>query len=339
MTGAVNAAMSSAGRQELPKTGWHSPAAGFFTLILVNFMWAFQFSGAKLATARLGPITVAFLPLAISTTLLAPFVSIGRTLSTTRKEQQKSPWTIMGQFVLLGTMGVIPAQLFLVWGVARSLASNAAVLNLAIPALTAVLASLILREKMTVLRWEAFLLAIGGVLLVSDIDWRSLDFVHSRYLAGNILIFGSCFGSAFNNTFSKRLLQQFSPVEVLVYSFAVSSALLLPLMLIWEPISWARIAGLGWDVWVSLILIAVFSLGASTMLYLWVIERMDVTTAAVSIYLLPVFGVLFSFITLGERITARLLVGAVLVFASTFLVTIYEERQNRRTSRPELRRA
>ena len=59
-----------------PTPSSRSPLRYFVVLLLVNLMWAFQFSGAKIATERLGPITVAFLPLAISTLLFAPFLRL-----------------------------------------------------------------------------------------------------------------------------------------------------------------------------------------------------------------------------------------------------------------------
>ena len=46
-----------------------APIQCFLVLVLVNLMWAFQFSGAKIATERLGPIAVALIPLALSTVL------------------------------------------------------------------------------------------------------------------------------------------------------------------------------------------------------------------------------------------------------------------------------
>ena len=42
-----------------------APIQCFLVLVLVNLMWAFQFSGAKIATERLGPIAVALIPLAL----------------------------------------------------------------------------------------------------------------------------------------------------------------------------------------------------------------------------------------------------------------------------------
>jgi drug/metabolite transporter (DMT)-like permease len=65
-------------------------------------------------------------------------------------------------------------------------------------------------------------------------------------------------------------------------------------------------------------------------LYFWVIQHIDVTQASLSIYLLPVFGVIISSATLHEKITAQLMVGGALVFVSTYLVTIFEERRKTR---------
>lgn len=109
-------------------------------------MWAFQFSGAKIATEQLGPITVTFLPLALSTLLLLPWALLSRRRRPAGGRGLATAWP---QFLLLGTVGTIASQLGLTWGVERSLASNAAVLTLTIPVLTAVLAALLLGEHMT----------------------------------------------------------------------------------------------------------------------------------------------------------------------------------------------
>lgn len=298
----------------------------FVILVLVNMMWAFQFSGAKIATEQLGPITVALLPLVISTLLLAPLLLL-------RRDAPRRAVTLVyavREFSILATFGPIPAQLALVWGVQRSLASNAAVINLTIPVVTAVMAWLLLGEKMTRVRWLSFALAIGGVMAVSAGDIHGARLLDGRYVAGNLLIMLSCCGSSFNNTYSKKLLRDFSPLEVLVYVFIASDLILLPLAVIFEPDSVVRMTSLAWPVWASLGAIAIFSLSISMLLFLWVIDKIDVTQASLSIYLLPVFGVLFSCLTLHERISIQLIAGAILVFASTFLVTFYEEVHLRR---------
>jgi drug/metabolite transporter (DMT)-like permease len=305
-----------------------APIQCFLVLVLVNLMWAFQFSGAKIATERLGPIAVALIPLALSTVLFAPLVRISR------GKKPGPRWTpvVWRDLFLASTLGIIPAQLGLTWGVEHSLASNAAVLTLTIPVLTAMMAVMLLGERMTVVRWLSFGLAIAGVLMVSDIDWKSVAIFRGTYLLGNLLILASCLGSAFYNTYTKKLLETFNPVELLVYSFLVTDLELGILMLVFERPQSAAFTSLGASVWASLLTIAIFSLSVSMLLYFWVIEKIDVTQASLSIYLLPVFGVLLSTVVVRERITASLMFGGLLVFAATFLVTVYEERKRMRNA-------
>jgi drug/metabolite transporter (DMT)-like permease len=105
---------------------------------------------------------------------------------------------------------------------------------------------------------------------------------------------------------------------------------LLVLMMIVEPPSLSKLISLGPGVWGSLVIIAIFSLSISMVLFFWVIKRIDVTQASLSIYLLPVFGVILSNIVVKEKITLQLVAGGLLVFAGTLLITVYEERKQSR---------
>jgi drug/metabolite transporter (DMT)-like permease len=226
----------------------------------------------------------------------------------------------------LGIAGCFLGQLCLTSGVKRSLASNASVITLVIPVLTAFLATRLVGEKMSRLLWISFALAIVGVLLVSDVDWRTVHIFRGTYLSGNALILVGCFGSAFYNAFSKKLLREFTPLEVLVYSYIVADAALFTAMLAREPVSWRQFASLGFAVWLSLGMIAFFCLTSAMLLFFWVIKRIDLTQAALSIYLLPVFGVLISTITLKEKLRWQLLAGGTLVAGGTYLATAFRAR-------------
>jgi drug/metabolite transporter (DMT)-like permease len=288
------------------------PKLSFGALIAVNAMWAFQFAGARIATRELGGVLVTLLPLAIATLLVIPFAGLN------------------SDVFLLGTLGVIPAQLGLVFGVERTLASNASVLALTVPVLTALSASVFLHERMTGLRWVSFAIAILGVCLISMKDIRQARLFRLEYVAGNLLVLASCAGSAFNNSYSRRGLSRLTPAQLLVWSFAVADLELLVLAAVTNRGGWSRLGNLPLDVWWSLILIAIFSLGVSMLLYFAVIQSVEVMRATISVYLLPVFGVLFSAVLLGEELTPNMVAGGILIFISCFLVTVYEERQRRR---------
>lgn len=303
------------------------PALAFCVLIAVNAMWAFQFSGARLAVSELGPVLVTLTPLAIATLLVIPFAKLNVDLFRPGSRR------LICDIVLLGTFGVMPARLCLVLGVERTLASNASVLSLSVPILTAICASLFLGERMTGLRWVSFAVAILGVCLVSVKDIQNTHLFTLEYFSGNLLVLASCAGSAFNNSYSRRVLARLSPAQLLVWSFLVADLELIAILGISGSGDLRRFAHLDAAVWCSLILIAVFSLGFSMLLYFWVIQAVEVMRATLSVYLLPVFGVLFSSFLLREKLTLSLLAGGSLIFMSCFLVTVYEERRRLREAK------
>lgn len=62
---------------------------------------------------------------------------------------ERSLWTrrnVIG-FLMVGVLGLIPASAFLAWGIDRSTASNAALIYLTVPIITAMLAAAILKEN------------------------------------------------------------------------------------------------------------------------------------------------------------------------------------------------
>jgi drug/metabolite transporter (DMT)-like permease len=241
---------------------------------------------------------------------------------------------ILVDILLLGSVGIVPAQLCLVYGVERTLASNASVLSLTVPVLTALSASLFLGERLTRLRILSFAVAIFGVCIVSARDIHDARLFRLAYVSGNLFVLASCAGSAFYNSYSRRALSRFSPAQVLVWSFIVADLELLAFAAFKEPAGWVRLAHLQPTVWWTLTLLAIFSLGLSMLLYFSVIQAVEVMRAALSIYLLPVFGLVFSVILLGEKFTTSLLVGGAMIFASCFLVTVYEEHQRMRKVHP-----
>jgi drug/metabolite transporter (DMT)-like permease len=301
-----------------------NPMLAFGALIAVNAMWAFQFAGARIATRELGAVLVTLLPLALATLLVVPFAKLNCDIF--RADHR----SVLIDVFLLGTLGVLPAQVCLVFGVERTLASNASVLSLTVPVFTAVSASFFLHERMTKLRWLSFVIAILGVCLVSTKDIHDARLFRLEYMGGNLLVLASCAGSAFNNSYSRRALSRLSPAQVLVWTFIVADLELAVLCEFMQPGSWKQLAHLGPSVWWSLILVAILSLGFSMLLYFSVIQAVEVMRAALSVYLLPVFGLVFSAVLLKEKLTASLVAGGVLIFVSCFLVTVYEERQRLR---------
>jgi drug/metabolite transporter (DMT)-like permease len=174
---------------------------------------------------------------------------------------------------------------------------------------------------MTMVRWGSLLLALLGVLIVSGPDWRHANLHSMKFLGGNVIILLAITGSAFYNVYSKRLLGRFTPLEVLVLGYLVAAGLCIPLVAAMEPSALAAMRSYTAGVWVSLVVLSVFSWGLAMILWMHLLRRLDVSQASVSIYLLPLLGVLFSAVLLKERITAAMVGGGLLTLAGTILIT------------------
>ena len=165
--------------------------------------------------------------------------------------------------------------------------------------------------------------------MISIRDIYDARLFHLSYMIGNFLVLASCVGSAFYNSYTRRALALLSPAQVLVLSFSVADIELFIIDIFTDRGGWKQLPHLQPSVWWSLILVAIFSLGVSMLLYFAVIQSVEVMRAAFSIYMLPAFGLFFSVVLLGERLTPNLIAGGILIFFSCFLVTVYEEKQRK----------
>jgi drug/metabolite transporter (DMT)-like permease len=229
-----------------------------------------------------------------------------------------------GSFIVAGVGGQVLAQLGMTWGISKSLASNGAILNLLIPVMSAALASLMLKERLTMLRIVSLLIGLAGVALMSTSDLRHASFGEMRFLAGNLLILCGCLGSSFYNVYCKGLMQRFTEIEILIFSYITASIASIPLLIWVEPFSFRSFRLFDWQSWAAFAFLALFMYGASMLLFFKALQHLDVTTASASLYLVPVFGVLIAVLLLGEHLNLIELIGAGIVLLSTILVMRYD---------------
>jgi drug/metabolite transporter (DMT)-like permease len=288
-------------------------------------MWALQFTCIKLVQDQVGSLFTVWGPMTLATIMLYPLIRLEA--KGAKKTDRRSSDILI--FLLLAVVGVFPGQVLITWGTRMSLASNAALLMLTLPVSTAFLAFLFLHEKMTPIRWISFGLAIIGVVMCSDIDFRTLNF-GKGYLYGNVLIFLGTLGSAFYNSYGKKILERYSPTEMLFFTYLAMFVIMTPLTVAQEPGVFANIPHFSLRTWIGLILLTVFHNYLSMVLFLKALKQLDAIQAALSNYLITFFGIPIAAIWLKEKLTSLAIIGGVLILGSTLLITVWE---NRRASR------
>jgi drug/metabolite transporter (DMT)-like permease len=321
--------------QSTPVTLDHAPEAArsararlplFVTLlVLINLVWAAQPLAVKYLEKPLSnpengnQIATALLPFLVATPLMAPFLFVAR--STPRVRPGLKDW---GRFAIAGIGGQIVCQVGMTWGMAIGLASNCAILYLLIPVITAVMATIMLGERLTALRVICLFVGLIGVMIMSVQELRNSAFLESKYLAGNALMLLGCLGACFYNVYCKGLMRRFDERDILIYSYIVATIAGTLLLAFIDRGSFARLLKLDTQATVALGFNALLVYGLSMVVFFYVLQHLPVTVALTSTYMVPVFGVVLAMVVLGERLSVTSAIGSLIVLASTVLIMKYD---------------
>ena len=303
-----------------------SPSARFrlisaiLLLIAANLLWAGQGVAVKLLGGGLGPFAIALLPLYFVTLLGLAILLLRGNIA----HKFKAAWRLRREFFLAGICGQLMAQVGMTVGISWSTASNGAILSLLVPVFGALIAVWLLRERLSPLRIAALLLGFVGVMLLSPLHSSASSTWRTHQLIGNFLIAAGCLGSAFYNVYSKRLLDRFSGIEILFFSYLSTTTFSLPVLFFLEPHCLSELAHLSVKQWAALEYLAIFLYGISMVLFLKALRIVDVVIASVSLYLVPLFGVALAFIILGERLPPRAILGSAVVLSATLILLQFD---------------
>lgn len=285
-------------------------------ILLINVMWATQVPVIKGIGDRLGPIAISFVPMIASCLIVLPLL-LGK---------RRSPWKDARHFLAAGLFGLAFLQFTYTLGSQRTLAANAGLITLTIPAFAGIAASFLVGERFNVVRAASFVLALAGVLLLSLQDLRNANLTTRSYLAGNLIFLTSCAACGFYNVYCKLLVDRgYSEIEVLAYTSAVGSVAGLPLLIWFEPFHFKDFLAAGGPAIWGVVELAIFVYTVPMLLFFYVLKRMDVTQAILGNYLLPFFIALFGFALFHEPLTLAMMEGGVVVLVSTLIVTVYEK--------------
>ncbi len=282
-------------------------------------MWALQFTCIKLTQDQIGSFNTVFLPMLLATLFMIPFVY---------KDVKNNKRRKLGDlkiFAMLALIGQFPAQVLMTIGTQKSTASNGAIISLSLPIISAVLAVILLNEKMNARRWVCFFIAIAGVILCSLKDILDTNFSF-QYMIGNLLILAGIIGSGFYNTICKKIANDYTEMEMLFYTYLFMIVLLFPFVWHFEGNVLKNISSFTSSTWIGLMLLTVFHNFLSMILFFKALKNLEAIQVALSNFLITFFGLPIAVIWLGEKLGLLSILGGLLVLTSTIYITVWEYR-------------
>jgi drug/metabolite transporter (DMT)-like permease len=285
-------------------------------LALVNIFWAAQYPAYRIVGETMGAATLNFWTFVIAAIVLLPALLLDRRRRGAEVALPRS--AAASSFIWLALFGLVPPSVVLAWGISHSSASNASILSLTIPVLMVFMAMLILKERPGRFLILSLSLALLGMILISWDDVVSGNF-SGGMLVGNLAIFLGGTGAAFYNAFCKILLKRHSAVEVLVYGYLAAIVLCGAISIVTDTVPFYHITAWTWSAWLAIAVLGGIVWGAAMLIWMWLLDKLELGQISVSVYMLPVFGVLLSAVTLGERVGLMQLVGGAIVLLSAYI--------------------
>jgi drug/metabolite transporter (DMT)-like permease len=281
--------------------------AAWIYLFLCTVIWGWTFVATKICLQYVTPVELIGLRFVIGLPVLWLVVRAKRLkVSFSRKERRS---------VLLGAAVLTAHFLVQVNGLKYTSATNTGWLMAVIPLVMALLAFLILRERLSRAAWLGIGVATSGVLvLVSGGRLASFDWLKS---IGDWLVLASAHTWALYTIAVRDVTRARNPLAVTLAVMMPAAVLILALML--PTADWRNILGMPLDGIVAMLFLGI--LGHAVGHWFWQegVARVGAARAGVFLYLEPLATTSLAVPLLGEAFGLATALGGLLVLAGVYL--------------------
>jgi drug/metabolite transporter (DMT)-like permease len=280
-----------------------------FEFVLLAAIWGASFLFMKLGASEFGPFATAFLRVSLAALFLLPVLAARGHLGALR--QHLRPILFVG---LLNSG--IPFALFS-YAVLHISTGLTSILNATVPLWGALVAWAWLHDRPTASRNLGLAIGFMGVALLS---WEKASFKTggSGLAVLACLTATLCYGIA--ASFTKKYLTGVPPLATATGSqIGAALGLAIPAMFFWPKLTGPTAPGL--SAWTAIILLAVVCTSVAYVLYFRLIERAGPPKALAVTFLIPVFGVAYGVLFLGEALTVWMLICGAVIVLGTALAT------------------
>lgn len=226
---------------------------------------------------------------------------------------QKRDWPLL---IASSLLGVVLNQWLFVKGLSLTSVINATLLGTTIPIFTLLVSIALRTDRASFRRIFGICLAAAGVLYL--IGPGRAEFSATTRLGDLLIVTNSlCYGTYI--AISKDLMRRYSALTVITWIFIVGSVATVPIGAI--SVSHVSLASVSPVIWLAVAYIVLVPTVGAYYLNAWALGRVPPSTVAVYIYLQPLIAFSLAPLLLGEKLSWRTLVAALLIFAGVLVVT------------------
>lgn len=291
-------------------------------LVILAMLWGGSFLFMRICAPAFGPVALIEWRVLIAALFLLPLL-----LARDGRQGLAHLHRHAGSLLLMGVgNSALPFVLF-AFAILSITSGLAAVMNATAPLFAAVIGWLWLNERLRLPQVAGLLLGLAGVatLVWDKLSWAPAGAVPMSDVPGRApggaalaivaaLAAGAAYGWAANYT--RLRLAELPPLVVATGSQIGAALALAPFAWFMQPAAPPSPAA-----WLGVLALGIGCTGLAYILFFRLINRAGVTRAISVTFLVPVFGVLWGALFLGEQVTWSMVGGALVVLAGTALVT------------------
>ena len=279
--------------------------ADYARLVLLAALWGGAFVFLRVAAPALGPAWTAELRVLLGGfALLAWFRVTGFDAQLRRHARF---------YLLIGAVNIAAPFALYAYAAMHAPASLLSIVNATAPIFGLAWSALFRDERITLRKATGLVLGIAGVALIVQPPAQASSPQLAWALAAAL---AACCCYGVTGVLMKRFSSGASPRGMAAGNQLAAALVLLPLLPLLPPLAAPTPLVIA-----NLLALALLASGVAFLLYFRLIADVGATRALTVTYLIPLFGVLWGWIFLGETLPAAALAGGVLILAGTVLVT------------------
>jgi drug/metabolite transporter (DMT)-like permease len=274
----------------------------YLVLVFIMMIWGFNVPALKTLVTEFTPVTIT--SLRIFTAGVTVFIILGIMKKVRKPTRRESIFIIGG-----GLLNVVSHHYFLSVGLTQTTSTNGGLILGTGPLLTALLASILLKNRPTVIKVIGFILGGIGVSIIVLSGGDGLGNLN----AGDAMVFISIFSQALSFIIISRAAKTLDPRLLTGYMLVFGSVILFLIGLKTEPGGLSQLSGASVWIWMLFIASAMLATAVGHMLYNHSIGQLGAAETSIFLNLNTFFSLIGAALFLGEKITSYHLLGLLFI--------------------------
>ncbi len=280
----------------------------------IMIIWATFFPIIKFIVVDMDPLVLSFYRYFLGFIPLTPFF-----ISEIRKQARRpSP----GEVIIISLLGFIGISIFsvgLFYGIKLSTAINGALLTNTQPIFTALLGPILIAEALSRRKTAGILVGITGmILVVTNGNFRTIE-VGGTAVIGNLLLTGASLVLSLYSMLIKKYIKKYGSI-IPTWISMVSGTLFIMIINIFRNQSPLQLLSLPAPSIILVLYLGFIGTSLTYLLFNRALSQMTVTSATSYKLLIPVFGLIFAVIFIGEQPGITTLIGIFIVVSSVYII-------------------